>query len=364
MSHTMSSEDILTIDSSTVTEDTDSSLTEVVEEVVKLEVDETKLKKVQYIYETDEDSGEDPVNEDEAFEALPARKKHVYNEMVEFQAAMRQFGLAGSLQRIIHGQQENINPPMPEEVARREMATATAVVGIIKTEEVPTSTGPIHHITPILVKQEPSETHVIQDADAFKAQLPEIPEQSFMCKKRELDNPTKSYSEYETDDSEYMADDVKIETEPDSDEAIEFVDDTLTTYNIETLDAALMKIHDGLSIATSGYEDVRQALPMMNPVEVPQILEQVPLPRIEGVTKNMKTLLEKLPEEDIIRNCILHMVDDGASILKISKETGLTYNNVHKIVYSTKRPGGTQYPKKDDQTHKRVTKHSATMSKK
>ena len=93
----MSSEDILTIDSSTVAKDTDSSLTEVVEEVVKLEVDETKLKKVQYIYETDEDSSDDPVNEDKAFEALPTRKKSVYNEMVEFQAVMRQFGLAGSL---------------------------------------------------------------------------------------------------------------------------------------------------------------------------------------------------------------------------------------------------------------------------
>ena len=63
--------------------------------------------------------------------------------------------------------------------------------------------------------------------------------------------PTKSYSKYETDDSEYVADDVKIESEPDSDEDIEFVDDTLTTYNIETLDAALMKIRNGLSIATS-----------------------------------------------------------------------------------------------------------------
>ena len=40
-----------------------------------------------------------------------------------------------------------------------------------------------------------------------------------MCKKRELDDPAKSYSEYETDDSEYVADNVKIETEPDSDEA-------------------------------------------------------------------------------------------------------------------------------------------------
>ena len=52
--------------------------------------------------------------------------------------------------------------------------------------------------------------------------------------------------------------------------------------------------------------------------------------------KHMKTLLEKMPEEDIIRNCILHMVEGGASILKASKETGLSYNNVHKIVYGTK----------------------------
>ena len=332
----MSSQDIITINTSTYAEESDSSLTEVMEDVVKLEVDEKKLKTADFVYETEESTDEDLMNEDEAFDALPSRKKRIYNEMVEFQTAMRQFGLAGSLCRIIHGQQENINPPMPVAVAQKEMATATTATSIIKTEEVPTPAGPLRHIIPILIKEEPTETHVIQDPNTFKNELPPVPEHLFHHEKREPDDPANSYSEYETDDSQYIPDHIKIDTESDSDDAVDFIDNTLTTYSIEMLDATLMKIRDGLSIAASGYEEVHQALPTMNPVEVPQILEQVPLPCIEGVMKHMKTLLEKMSEEDIIHNCILHMVENGASILKASKETGLSYNNVHEIVYGTK----------------------------
>ena len=102
----------------------------------------------------------------------------------------------------------------------------------------------------------------------------------------------------------------------------------------------------------------------MNPVEVPQIIKQVPLPRIEGISKSMKTLLEKMPEENIIKNCILHMIEEGKSILRVSKETGLSYNAVHEIVYGKKHPGGTQYTCKDDPlTHKCSIRKSANMSK-
>ena len=62
-----------------------------------------------------------------------------------------------------------------------------------------------------------------------------------------------------------------------------------------------MKIRDGLSIAAMGYEEIRQALLSINPIEVPQIIEQVPLPQIEGISRSMKTLLEKMPEENIIK---------------------------------------------------------------
>ena len=68
--------------------------------------------------------------------------------------------MAGSLRHIIHAQQEQINPPMPEEIAKREMATATASTSVIKTETTVTPVGPVKCITPILIKEEPSEIYI------------------------------------------------------------------------------------------------------------------------------------------------------------------------------------------------------------
>ena len=59
------------------------------------------------------------------------------------------------------------------------MATATASTSIIKTETMPTSAGPIRHITSILIKEEPLEIHVTKIVDAYKSELPNIPEHLF-----------------------------------------------------------------------------------------------------------------------------------------------------------------------------------------
>ena len=63
--------------------------------------------------------------------------------MVEFQKELRQLGMAGSLRCVIHAQQEQIPPPMPEEVARKEMATTTASTTIIKAKMTSTSMGSV-----------------------------------------------------------------------------------------------------------------------------------------------------------------------------------------------------------------------------
>ena len=99
-----SGETINNIDTSSQAEESESSMTDVIEDIVKLEVDKKHLKPAKYIYETEEESAEDPLDEDEAFNALLARKKHICNEMVEFQTAIREHRLSGSLRRIIHGQ--------------------------------------------------------------------------------------------------------------------------------------------------------------------------------------------------------------------------------------------------------------------
>ena len=58
------------------------------------------------------------------------------------------------------------------------------------------------------------------------------------------------------------------------------------------------------------------------------------------------------------------MIEEGKSILRVSKETGLLYNAVHEIVYGKKHPGGTQYTWKDDpQAHKCSIRKSTKMSK-
>ena len=75
--------------------------------------------------------------------------------------------MAHSLRCIIHAQQEQIKPPMLEEVAQREMATATASTHIVKTETITTALGPVRYITPILIKEEPSEIHITKIVNAF-----------------------------------------------------------------------------------------------------------------------------------------------------------------------------------------------------
>ena len=64
----------------------------------------------------------------------------------------------------------------------------------------------------------------------------------FIRTKREEDDPAESYSKYETDRSNYVEDDVETPPETDSDEAAEFVDESLAIYNIENIKSGLAKV--------------------------------------------------------------------------------------------------------------------------
>ena len=97
--------------------------------------------------------------------------------MVEFQKELTQHGLAGSLCIFIHAKQEKINPPMPNEVAQKEMATAAT--SIINSETIHTSAGPVQCMTPILIKEEPSEINITNIVDAYKNELPAVPDHMF-----------------------------------------------------------------------------------------------------------------------------------------------------------------------------------------
>ena len=151
-----------------------------------------------------------------------------------------------------------------------------------------------------LSRKNHSEIHITKIVDVYQNELPNMPDHLFIWPKREPDNPAESYSEYETDHSDYVEDDVEIPLETNLDEAAEFVDETLITHNLENIESGLIKIWDGFLMAASGYEDIRKELPNLDPVEVPQLMEQVPIPQLTEHSKPFQQLLSKTSEKTII----------------------------------------------------------------
>ena len=149
--------------------------------------------------------------------------------------------------------------------------------------------------------------------------MPNIPDHLFIWPKREPDDPAESYSEYETDFSDYVKDDVEISLETDSNEAANFVDETLITHNQENIESRLIKIWDGFLMAASGYEDIRKELPNLDPVEVPQLMVQVFIPQMTEHSKPFQQLLCKTSEKTIIQKFVQQLLSEGQSINNINE---------------------------------------------
>ena len=143
-----------------------------------------------------------------------------------------------------------------------------------------------------------------------------------------------------------MEDDVEIPPETDSDETADFVDETLTTYNLETIKNRLAKVCDGFLMAASGYEDIHHELPNLNPLKIPKMIEQVPMSQVTELSKPLQQLLSKTSEKTVINKFIQQLLNEGQSIHNINKEFGLAYNLIYEVAHGTKGPRGSQYQRK------------------
>ena len=103
-------------------------------------------------------------------------------------------------------------------------------------------------------------------------------------------------------------------------------------------------------MAASGYEDICKELPNLDPVEVPQMMEQVPIPQLTEHSKPFQQLLSKTSEKTIIQKFMQQLLSEGQSINNINKEFGLPYNLVYEVAHGTKRPRGSQYKRKKAET--------------
>ena len=103
-------------------------------------------------------------------------------------------------------------------------------------------------------------------------------------------------------------------------------------------------------MAVSGYEGIHKELTNLNPVEVPHLMEQVPIPQLTEHSKPFQQLLSKNSKNTIIQKIVQQLLSEGQSINNINKEFGIPYNLVYEIAHGTKIPGGSWYKRKEAET--------------
>lgn len=75
-------------------------------------------------------------------------------------------------------------------------------------------------------------------------------------------------------------------------------------YNLENIENGLAKVRDGFMMAAARYEDIRCELPNLNPMEIPKMMEQVPMPEINELSKSLQQLLTKTSDKTVVKKFI------------------------------------------------------------
>ena len=174
----------------------------------------------------------------------------------------------------MYGQISKQKPPMHEEIAKAEMATATEDK---HQTEIVEEDG-IRRNTPITFKEEPSTQYAVIDL-TDKEGLPDIPAEAFNWP---LKIKYDSYSESDvTDELDYLPDDVCLE-ETDEDLA-DMEDKNIGSVDVQQIEATMKQVSDGLQQAADGYDLIRKCLPVMTPEEIVGVIQQTPMPSLQQV---------------------------------------------------------------------------------
>ena len=151
------------------------------------------------------------------------------------------------------------------------------------------------------------------------------------------------YNEEVTDEEDYVSDDHPIEIDSDSSVALLMTDDEFEATNPHKVDDALQDIVEGLKKAASGFEKLRDLVPSLPVTEIPKLLETVPLPYVQPLTKPMVHAIKSLGEAKLIELAVQEEHKKGTTQVFIMSNYGLTRNQVYKAITGAPRPGGSQY---------------------
>ena len=120
-------------------------------------------------------------------------------------------------------------------------------------------------------------------------------------------------------------------------------DSEFETTNPQKVDDALQDIIEGLKKAAGGFEELRSLVPSTPVTEIPKLLETVPLPFIQPLTKPMVQAIKSLGEAKMVELAAQEEHRKGTTQVSIMSNYELTRNQVYKAIMGVPRPGGSQY---------------------
>ena len=144
--------------------------------------------------------------------------------------------------------------------------------------------------------------------------------------------------EEETDDDDYVDDDVPIEVDSDSSAALSMLDENFEVTDPSKIDEALQQIIKGLHQATDSYEVLKNLLPMIPVTDV-----AAPTPYLQPMSKAAIQALQTIREENLINLACLAEFHKGVSQAALMRKYRVGRDRLYKALHGKIRPGGTQY---------------------
>ena len=130
------------------------------------------------------------------------------------------------------------------------------------------------------------------------------------------DRPYEPKIEEETDDDDYVDDDIPIEVNSNSRAALSMLDENFENTDPSKIDEPLQQIVKGLHQAANGYEALKEAA-------------------IQA--------LQTLGEEDLINHACLMEFQKGVSQVALMRKYCIGRDHLYKALHGKIRPRGTQY---------------------
>ena len=157
------------------------------------------------------------------------------------------------------------------------------------------------------------------------------------------DRPYEPKIEEETDDDDYVDDDILIEVDSDSSAALSMLDENFENTDPLKIDDALQQIVKGLRQAADGYEALKDLLPTIPVTDVAKIVQVAPTPYLQPMSKAAIQALQTLGEEDLINRACLAEFQKGVSQAALMRKYGIGRDHLYRALHGKIRPGGTQY---------------------